>query len=106
MVTRDEIRTLARLREPEGRSKLDREIVLAEPVVSSSSLEAAAARAGLTLKVPDDLPLWGRIPAGPTTVRRLIAAYWGLTPYVEGSTLKLLPLTDALTAWRDHPRKK
>jgi HEAT repeat protein len=94
------LETLTRLREPEGRAKLDREILLDAPVDSAETLKAAVAKAGLALAWPEELRLTGRAPAGRTTARRLLARFWeGTVPYVSGAELRPLPLTLALVEW-------
>jgi HEAT repeat protein len=101
------LETLARLREPEGRAKLDREIALDAAVGSADALKAAAAKAGLKLALPEEARVIGRAPAGRTTVRRLLALFWdGAVPHVTGATVRPLPPTAALAEWRDYPRKK
>ncbi|HEX7898939.1 MAG TPA: HEAT repeat domain-containing protein [Planctomycetota bacterium] len=101
------LETLARLREPRGREKLDREIALDAPVGSAEALKAAAAKAGLALTLPEETRVIGRAPAGRTTVRRLIGFFWeGAVPHVAGGTVRPLPITGALAEWRDYPRKK
>ncbi len=100
------VEVLALLHEREGWAKLDREIEMDAPVDSPELLKAAARKAGLALAA-EEFRLLGRVPAGRTTLRRLLAHFCeGAIPHVEGSRVRPLSLPEALAAWRAYPRKR
>lgn len=102
------LETLSRLHEAEGRSRLDREIVLPVPADGAAELQKAAAQAGLILEIPEGYRVCGRMPAGKTTLRRLLAGFWdGAVPQIEVKSVRPLSVPDALAAWRKlYPRNK
>jgi HEAT repeat protein len=99
------LEALERLHEKEGVAKLDRTLELTAAVDSPEALRAAVARAGLELA--RDVRLAGRVPAGRTTLRAVLAQMCeGTVPHVEGPRLHVLSQARALAAWKAYPRNK
>jgi len=95
--------------ESETSDLLDKELVLASPVVTADDFRVAFKSAGLALELPAGVRTIGAFSKGSrVTPRRLLEHMepGKRTLYVDGSTIQLLAAREALQAWRKRMEKK